>query len=103
MISIEQIAQDPLQPSVYSEGPMHPLREVPNGLLFKPSDFPLYLGLIIAPLIAIAWYATRNLNIDEGLKLAAWLFPLFASIGPLVGWAVMQVLATRFFFNSASR
>jgi hypothetical protein len=103
MSEINQVPSEPLEPTVYSEGPMHPLYESSSGLVMRPSDFPLYLGLGLAPLIFLGWYFTRNLDIDKGLKLVAWLFPLFASLGPLVGWVLMRVLASRFFFNAVGR
>jgi hypothetical protein len=103
MSAIDQIPSKPLEPTVYSEGPMHPLYELSSGLVMKPSDFPLYLGLGLAPLIVVGWYVIRNLDIDKGLKLVAWLFPLFASLGPLIAWVLMRVLASRFFFNAAGR
>ena len=92
-----------MKPSVCSEGPLHPLRETPSGPAIVPTNFPLYLGLFFAPFIPIAWYFTKDLDLDAGLKLAAWLLPLFAAAGSLVGWAVLHVLASRFIFNDIQR
>ena len=103
MDSTQGIPEQPLEPSVYSEGPLHPLRDTPSGPGIVPTNFPLYLGLFFMPFVAIAWYFTKDLDIDAGLKLVAWLFPLFAAVGPLVGWAVLQVLASRFIFNDVRR
>lgn len=69
----------------------------------RANEFPFAPGLSFLPLVSIAWYFTKGLDIDPGLTLAAWLFPLMAAAGPLVGWVLLQGLASRFIFNQVHR
>jgi hypothetical protein len=97
------IPEQPLEPAIYSEGALHPMRKSASGLVMGPTNTALYLGLGCSPLIFIAWYFTKDLDIAPGLKLAAWLFPVFATVGLFVAWALTHILASRFVFNTVLR
>lgn len=92
---MREIPTEPLKPSVCSEGTFHPLRETSFGLVFEPSRFPLWFGIAMSPLVPVAWNLASGLGIDPGLKLAIWLFPLFAATGSLVGWMLMRLVFAR--------
>ncbi|NOZ22744.1 MAG: hypothetical protein GXP25_16825 [Planctomycetes bacterium] len=82
---------------------MHPLRETVDGLRISPSNFPLYQSFFFFLLVFVGWYFTKDLDIDNVLKLVAWLFPLFAAGGSLVGWCAMKAIMSQFDFNVRSR
>ncbi|MFC1587269.1 hypothetical protein ACFL54_03070 [Planctomycetota bacterium] len=81
----------------------HVLVENRDGIGIVPTKGPLIFGLFFVCLTPVCWMLTRNLDIEDGLKLAAVLFPLFTGCGPLILWGIIKKFGSRFFFNRRSQ
>ncbi len=96
---MDDIPKDPAGTAFFSSFKTHSFVERDNGVGLVPSNGPLYFALFFYALAPLAWHLTKGLEIDKGLKLAAWLFPLFAATGPLILWGFMIKFFGRFFFD----
>ena len=95
------ISRRPVGSSSSTSFATHRLIERVEGLeLRSGSNGPLYFGVFFLLLAPAAWYLTRDLEIDPGLKLAAWLFPLFAGTPTVIMYAVMRTLGSRVVFDT---
>ncbi len=93
------IPMEPTGSALFLNFKSHSFVEKDNGVGLTPSNGPLYFALFFYALAPLAWHLTRGLDIDKGLRLAAWLFPLFTATGPLILWVVMTKFFARFFFD----
>ncbi len=101
---MEQIPETPLNPGYSFSHATHRLAQTMEGVALLPTRRgPLYFAVVAYVVAVAAWLLTRDLEIDKGLKLAAWLFPVFAGTGPLVLYAVMSKLGSRMVFDTMKR
>jgi len=95
------IPREPVDIGISTSHVTHKLLERMGGLELVPgTNGPLYFGAFFLLLAPAAWYLTRELDIDSGLKLGAWLFPVFAGTGPLIMFFVMRMVGSRVVFDN---
>jgi hypothetical protein len=96
---MDQIPLEPAGTALFLDFPTHSFVERENGVGLVPNKGPLYFALFFYALVPVAWYLTKGLNIEPGIKLVAWLFPAFTATGPFILWIIMTKFCASFFFN----
>lgn len=95
------IPREPVDIGFSTSHATHRLVERMDGLELVPGTRgPLYFGIFFLLLAPVAWYLTRDLDIPSGLKVGAWLFPIFAGTGPLIMFFVMRLIGARVVFDT---
>jgi len=101
---VDEIPASPVDSGLSFSHATHRLVETTDGVALLPTRRgPLYFAIVAYLLVIPAWFFTKDLDIDEGLKLAAWLFPVFAGTGPLILYVAMSKLGSKFVFDTLKR
>jgi hypothetical protein len=101
---VNDIPTTPVNPGFSSSHETHRLIETPRGLALEPTRRgPLHFALVAYAAAVPAWLLTKDLHIELGIKVAAWLFPVFAGTGPLIMYFVMAGLGARISFDTTAR
>ena len=102
--TMPEIPETPVNAGLSVSYATHQLVETSYGAeLVSGGKGPLYFGVLFLLSAPAVWYFTKNLNIDKGLKLAAWLFPLFAGAAPFAMYFVKKALAMSAQFDVIAR
>ena len=98
----DDIPSDPLPVSIYTREPTHVLDEGFDEVRIRSKlggCGPLIFAALFYVAAFLAWLLTKDLEIDKGLKLAAWLLCLFAATGPLLMWCISRLLSSDMRFD----